>query len=60
MCLVILHKSLDWIDVYFVQSDELYIFCDVSMTAYTAHLGGWNIFLDILVGYDVEIEIWGD
>ena len=35
-------------------------FYDVSMTAYKAHLGGWNIFLDILVGYEIKIEIWGD
>ena len=35
-------------------------FCDVSMTAYTAHLGVWNVFLDILVGYEVKIKIWGD
>ena len=30
------------------------------MTVYTAHLGGLNIFLDILVGYEIKIESWGD
>ena len=35
-------------------------FCGVFMTAYTAHLGVWNMFFDILVGYGVKIEIWVD
>ena len=44
----------------FVQTDKFVYFCDASMTAYTAHLDGLNMFLDILVGYEVKIEIWGN
>ena len=40
MYLVILHKFFVYIDVCFCANWWIVYFCDISMTAYTAHLGG--------------------